>query len=206
MKKLVGMICAILILLPVCANATTIDFYNDGWITDGNVFDTVNIWNTSNVSMTGGDVDFMYSYNSSRLNLSGGLISRFWSYGDSIVNITGGKVDTFIYAYDNSILNISGGIVNCFINLHNSSVLNLSGGIEHAWIYPDTGTVNFYGRDLTWVIDSEKRVHGYWADNSEFLITLARIENANIVFHEIPEPAMITLLLAGILGIRRFRD
>ncbi|MCX5633994.1 MAG: hypothetical protein NTW93_10035 [Phycisphaerae bacterium] len=169
MKTRLWKIIFAILLLPVWVNATTIDFYTDGTITDGNVFDTVNIWNTATVDMIGGVVT--------------------WSFN----------------TYNTSTLNISGGDTSAFINLHDDSILNLSGGIEHAWIYPDTGTVNFYGRDLIMGEYGEKYVHGYWADGTEFTITLARIENANIVFHEIPEPATISLLLAGILGVRKFR-
>lgn len=171
MKKL-GVFLAIMGLLSVCANATPMDFYTDGTITDGNVFDTVNIWNDATVNMIGGVITFQINiYNISTLNISDGTLESPPSV---------------------------------HINLYDYGILNLSGGqFDNTWIYPDTGTVNIYGRDLSWIIDSEKRVHGYWADDTEFLITFARIENANIIFHEIPEPATMSFLLLGIIGFRK---
>jgi len=128
---------------------------------------------------------------------------------NAMVDMLGGLITFSINTYNTSVLNISGGTLHggiVTINMSESSVLNLSGGLFYnTWIYPNTSTVNIYGRDLTWVIDSEKRVHGYWADDTEFLITLARIENANIVFYEIPEPVATVFLLIGILGVRKVR-
>jgi hypothetical protein len=171
-KRLLIITFATLTLMPVCTNATSIDFYADDRIGNGDNFDFVNIWNNATIEMTGGIVKY--------------------------------RIDT----YNTSTLNISGGDVP-YIDLHDASIVNLSGGLhiasdglQHCWIYPSTGTVNIYGRDLAWIINSQN-VHGYWSDGSEFLITFARIANATINLHEIPEPATALLLCIGVTLLRK---
>jgi hypothetical protein len=154
------------VLLSCGGLAQAIDFYNNGSIVDGNNFDTVNIWNSATV------------------------------------NMTGGVISSAVNTHNTSVLNVSGGdLRGIFIDLYDSSALSLSGGlVSNAWIYPHYSTVDIYGRDLTWIVDSERRLQGYWADGTYFKITFARIENANIVLHEIPEPTTLMLMGAG-LGI-----
>ena len=164
---------AVLILVPVCTKATIIKDFNE----NGTI-------------ATGDYYDQVNIWNT------------------ATVDMTGGRVTSTINTYNTSTLNISGGIIQgpplTFIYLHDSGVLNLSGGLFYStWIYPQESTVNIYGRDLAWIIDSNKRVHGYWADGTEFLITLARIENANIIFHEIPEPCTLGLFGFGFFILRR---
>ena len=129
-------------------------------------------------------------------------------WNDATVDMTGGVVEFGIDTYNTSTLNVSSGDVYS-IDLHDESIVNLSGGLRiveglhRSTMYPDTGTVNIYGRDLEWVIDSMERVHGYWIDGSEFRITFARIENATINLYEIPEPCTFGLVGLGFFILRR---
>jgi hypothetical protein len=176
MKKGTGVLILLaFLLLPFCANAVVIKNFY-----------------TNGVIVDGNNFDQVNIWNNSTVEMIGGIITNT------------------INTYNTSTLNVADGIFQggalTFIRMWDSSILNLSGGLyNHTWIYPGAGTVNIYGRDLNWTIDSEKRLHGYWADNTEFLITFARIENANIILHEIPEPFTISLLLIGILGVRKIR-
>ena len=79
MEKLLGFVFAVLVLLPVCANATPIDvnIYSDTTISTG-VYGTVNIYDTlpdqTTVTMTGGQVNSVYLYDSAILDYTSGHI------------------------------------------------------------------------------------------------------------------------------------
>jgi hypothetical protein len=121
MKKLLRIRISILLailLLPVCANATTIDFYTDGTIVDGNHFDTVNVWNDANVTMTGGWAFYCNLYDSSKFNTYGGDAgvlythqnSQAWLYANdsvgadiydqSVVHLFNGEYSSSFFIYD----------------------------------------------------------------------------------------------------------
>jgi len=187
-KKLLKFVLAILFLLPVCANSTTIDFYTDGQIVDGNYFDNVNVWNNANVTMTGGQV---FDFN---------------TYQTSIINFSGGKV-THFYIYDNSQLNACGGWIYHTLEVSGSSIVNFTGGETHGFQgikASDFSIVNIYGYNLH---ISSNTVIGYWADNHYFRIGLVGVETAShVVLHEIPEPVSIILFsLTGLFVLRRIR-
>jgi hypothetical protein len=116
MKTRLWKIIFAILLLPVCANATTMDFYTDGTITDGNIFDIVNIWDIANVTMTGGWVGNLYTYESSITNIDSGTIHfAIQTYDSSVVNLYSVQSDVSppgpdftITAFDNSVINIYG--------------------------------------------------------------------------------------------------
>jgi len=186
-----------ILLLPVCANATTMDFYNDGTITDGNVFDTVNVWNDANVVMTGGTVYSVFSRDSSIFNLQSG-------------DITG-----WITVRDASNLKISGGSVGD-LELYNSAVAIISGGNITGTLAtgaPISGTVHIYGENFELSFDGGWLIEGNWADETPFAIhyrsdsstPMPGSPNSNIFLHTIPEPMTMAFLLIGISSIRKFR-
>lgn len=192
---------AILVLLPVCAMATSIDFYNDGTITDGNVFDTVNIWDSATVDMMGGSADIVNSYNSSTFNFQNG-------------DVTG-----WIHAEDTSNVTISGGSTND-LELFESAVANISGGSisGHLGIWDD-GMVHLYGGNFGYTVADGSTgwlITGSWADDSPFMIfyrtntsgPVPGSSGSHIVLHTIPEPATLLLLGLGvpiISGLRKPR-
>jgi hypothetical protein len=181
--RLWKIIFAILSLLPVCASATTIDFYEDGWITDGNVFDTVNVWDTATVNMTGGQVLDFYTYQTSTVNLNAGdVLHGFYAQNESIVNMSGGSIDHLI-VYNTSIANLSGGQIGYHISASDSSIVNIYG----------------YGFYYT-----GQYLNGYWANDTSFSIWLRGTETAShVVLHIIPEPATFLVLGLGYFLIRK---
>lgn len=194
MKKLLGVFLAILLLLPVCAKATTIDF-NDHQIgtiqTDDN-YEQVTLHDFAVVNMLGGDVYSVFSYNSSTFNMQNGDISGWITLRDaSNLTITGGSVKA-LEVYNSAVASISGG-----------NITRLATGPE------GTGAVHIYGKNFELNFDGGWLITGNWANDSQFSI-LYRADGtvpvpgspgSNVFLHIIPEPMTMVFLLIGILGI-----
>ncbi len=194
--------------LPLCVNATTIDFYTDGTIQSGDYYNFVTLHDFATVTMTGGIVNGVRAFDTSVFNFQSGTIGTvFQFYGSSTANISGGAINGGVISmYDNSVLNISGGTIHG-ASMGNSTILNLSGGNLSGYFYVKN-IANIYGRDLTLVQQNDNYLaSGHWADGTSFQFTLARAigYGTQIVFHEIPEPTMMLLLgLGAILTRKRF--
>lgn len=78
------------------SQAISIDFYEDGVIKLGDIYDVVNIWNDATVDMTGGQIDTgAYIYNSGAFNIYDGLIDADVAVFDSgTLNLWGGNSHT----------------------------------------------------------------------------------------------------------------
>jgi len=201
------------------AQATGVDFYSDWTIQNGDdysnpPYDYIALHDSATVTMTGGRIAVCFdAYDTSTFNFQGGLAGGGMFHGFATANITGGTISGGFNMYDNSVLNISGGVLQGTItSMNNSNILNLSGGDFGTgnwtpWFYVKN-IVNIYGRDLSIVPHSttDRFASGHWADGTpfEFILGRAQIYNPQIVFHEIPEPATMFLLLIGITGVRRF--
>jgi hypothetical protein len=190
LKTTISILLAILILLPVCANATTMDFYTDGWITDGNNFETVNVWNDANVTMTGGYTLYCNLYNSSAFNFYDGDIGLFSTYQSAIVNV---------FADDDS-----------GFDIYNQSQIHLfnGGNGSSAFIYDDA-ELHIYGYNLKYIVGGPDQVVGFWPDYQSFSILIRNSPRGalrdNVFLHEIPEPSTLSLLGLLTLFIRRKR-
>jgi hypothetical protein len=189
LKKRILILLAVLILLPVCVQATSIDFYTDGQITDSNYFDVVQVWGTATVNMSGGQVLDFYTYQTSTVNLSSGNVSHFYIQGTSQLNVSGN------------------GWILYTLEVSGSSIVNFTGGETHGFQginASDFSIVNIYGYNLH---ISNNIVIGDWADNHPFRIGLAGSETAShIVLHEIPEPLSILFFsLTGLFIVKRSR-
>jgi hypothetical protein len=190
LKTTISILLAIL-LLPVWSYA--IDFYNDGWITDGNNFDTVNVWNTGTINMIGGKVRSLGVFESSTFNLQSGDISGF------------------ITILDTGNLTISGGFVGD-LQLYNSAVASISGGsiTGELTIYNDA-IIHIYGQDFVFVPFGGHGPNGWitgrWADNSQFSIYYRNLNEqfpgSHLVLHIIPEPCTLGLIGFGLFFMRR---
>jgi hypothetical protein len=78
--------------LPLCVNATTIDFYTDGTIQSGDYYNFVTLHDFATVTMTGGIVNGVRAFDTSVFNFQSGTIGTvFQFYGSSTANISGGR-------------------------------------------------------------------------------------------------------------------
>lgn len=181
----VGIIPKILVLLamaPALCSATIIDFYTDGAIENGDVYDVVNVWEVSLVEMTGGIAYELNQYNSSVFDMyDGGL--------------------QFVQLSDSSTMNLYGGEVGYGgIRLSGSSILNVYGGaITYSVLAGESSHINIYGYDFEL---NGKFLSGYWSDGTRFEDIYFRTPDTytRVTLHEIPEPATLCLLaFAGVL-------
>ena len=188
--RLWKIIFAVLLLLPVCANATTIDFYTDGTITDGNVFNIANIWDSANVTMTGGIVYHCNMNNSASLDFYDGYIGVIDMNDTSVARMYTDRTPT-MYLYENSQVHLYNGELGPSI-----------------FIYDDV-ELHIYGYNLEYIIGAPDIVEGFWPDNQYEAFSIL-IRNStegtlrdNVFLHEIPEPISIFLFGLASLALRR---
>lgn len=99
MMVLLGCVVFVALAYPgIAAHATTIAFYSDGVIQEGDVYDKVEVYDTppahTSVNMTGGGVGYpgMSTFDTSVVNISGGWVGFLETHDSSTVNISGGWV------------------------------------------------------------------------------------------------------------------
>jgi hypothetical protein len=197
MKKLLGAIFAFL-FLPLCANATNIDFNSvnpTGTIQTGDNYNFVTLHDSAIVAMTGGDAQAVWSYDSSTFQMQSGTVS-------------GG-----IYVWNSSNLTMSGGLIQT-LELH-GGVAHISGGNISGGslgIFDSTSMVHIYGKyfDFNFHINGWS-ITGNWTDNSQFEIFYRGgspslppgSAGSQIVLHTIPEPMIALLLGLGTMMARK---
>lgn len=212
-----GKIQDILILVflsPALCHATTIAFYTDGVIQDGDVYSYVDVYNNATVDMTGGIVTVQLgAYDSSTVNISGGVLGGVFTSGASTastLNLSGSMQADGVYIGGLGTLNMFGGIVGS-VKIHN--IANLYGGIISDYLLA-TSTVNIYGYGFQYnplAGDYQGgQLTGFWLDDTPFSIDLYYSDKpggllidtySHIVL--IPEPATILLVGLGVLLKRR---
>jgi hypothetical protein len=171
---------AILLSLSLQANATTIDV-NSGEFTieNGDVYDTVNVWNDATVTMTGGWVGNLDSYNTSTVSVNEGVIHfALHTYGSSVVDLLYVETDDPPPNFD--------FIISSY----------------------DDSTVNIYGYDFLLIPSSGSYfLEGYWQSGKQFRIFLREPgTDSHVILHEVPEPSQIYLLSFVFLSLtRKFR-
>lgn len=178
---------AVVGLTPGVCCGTIIDFYTDGTIEAGDVYDAVNVWDTSIVEMSGGTAYAVNPNNSSVFTMYDGDIRFVDLRNDSTINVYGGEV-----GYGG--LNVSG-----------SASANLYGGIySYHIVGVESGAVHIYGYhfELTGAFLS-----GFWADGTRFENIYLRGPGTyeRVTLHEIPEPATLCLLSLGGFLLRNRR-
>ncbi|MGD0077846.1 MAG: PEP-CTERM sorting domain-containing protein [Sedimentisphaerales bacterium] len=131
MGRIMRIMCLLVLLAGGRASAK--DFYSDGNIITGDLWDSVYIHDTlpshTTINMTGGEVfGGMYGYDRSTLNLSGGRVNIMSSYDNSILNMTAGILNN-LYSYEYSTANISGNTLDGPFNIsaRDNSIINFSG-------------------------------------------------------------------------------
>ncbi|MFA6186998.1 MAG: hypothetical protein WC770_07295 [Phycisphaerae bacterium] len=224
--KLLKFVCAILILLPVCAFATDKTFTSSGSIVDGDVFGTVYVQNNGTlVNMSGGHIGTsslggLYMNDSSIFNMSGGLIENTIStLGSSSFNLSDGTIESeFDFGgtvslsggsitgggkfKPGSIVNIDGGNLNFSDAVLLYGELNIYGGLLNFDDFSDNGGVtNIYGYGFNY--DPVGQVlTGYLSDHNQFTINqLSSYEYQRL--NLIPEPISFLFFGFGLLALRK---
>jgi hypothetical protein len=177
--------------------ATQTDFYNDGTIQSGDVYDTVDIWDNVTVSMSGGTANVIESRNSSTFIFQSGSLSG-WISGFNTSNITmsGGSVVN-VQLFSSSTINIMGGNIDGSLGLFGSETI-----------------ANIYGKNFTSIPNHSGgwTITGNWGDsaNSPFSIWYRGnfplepgTAGSHIVFYTIPEPATAFLFGFGLMLARK---
>ena len=164
-----------------------INFYDDGIIQSGNYYD-VNVYNSSNVIMSGGSAFHLYLYNSSSFTMNGGTFSSWaHTHNNSTLNIYGGKFESVSLA-DKSTINIHGGEIVDYLTIFGTGKIHFYG---YDFIYQRSGG----GAESGWL-------SGIWADGSSFSVYLRALPEpfpgSQIILYEIPEPASLSLLALGL--------
>jgi len=197
-KKLLRLIFAVLCLLPVCVNATVVDFNDHQIVTiqANDNYDGITLHDFALVTMTGGSAQAIWSYDSSTFQMQGG-------------EILGGG----IYIWNSSNLLMSGGLIQGF-EMH-GGVASISGGniAGYFGIFDSISMVHIYGKNfnLDFHINGWS-IAGNWADNSQFTIfyrggspSLPPGSNGSpIALHTIPEPCSFLLLVCGVIFMKKF--
>jgi hypothetical protein len=203
MKKRLGKISfAILILLPVCAQATVIDFndHQTGTIQTGDNYDQVTLHDFAVVNMTDGNAQSVWSYDSSAFNMQNGNVSLVISIQNtSNVTISGGSVGS-LQLLDYGIAYLSGG--------------DITGSLG---TFSSTAIVHIYATNFTVAPKNGNPMNGWlitgnWDDdnNSPFAIwyrtnntPVPGSPDSQIILYTIPEPATVFLLGLGIALVQK---
>ncbi len=189
------MFIAILIATASVTQGAILDIYADDTIQNGDVYDTVNIYDSLDVPPVQTTVD-----------MTGGQISSCNVYDAAIFNLTGGNIG-LIATYENSNANINIDISISF-ELHNNSKVYLHGlGTSSSIFIYDNAELHIYGYDLFYdETPSPNWVTGQWENGQDFKIYLRNIYSYDpdqVVLHEIPEPTTFLLFTFGSLLLRR---
>ena len=151
-----------------------IDFYSDGNVMPGEIWNVVSIYDTptshTTVNMLGGRIDVLRTFNSSTFNMSSGETYTMITWDNSISNLSGGSIYTLdtvgnsivnlsdsvninaISATDLSEININGGSVGGFDAYNNSKINIYSGVITSRIASKDNSVINIFGGDIREVI------------------------------------------------------
>lgn len=207
---LVCLIC-MLFLSPALCHATTVAFYTDGVIQEGDEYRYVSVYNDATVDMTGGIVTKIFTaYDSSTVNISGGALNILDSFDSSTLNLSGNPQINDIEVYFSGTVNMLSGTVGS-VEIHN--IANLYGGIISDYLLA-TSTVNIYGYGFEYApLSGDYRggqLTGFWMNDAPFSIDLYYSDTpggpiidtyAHIVL--IPEPATLLLLGLGVLILKK---
>jgi hypothetical protein len=204
-----------LFLSPALCHATTIAFYTDGVIQEGDVYDYVSVYNNAKVDMSGGIVSEIFTaYSSSTINISGGIINILDSWDASILTLVGNPQINELGVSFSGRANIFGGTIN-FLKVGSSNPVNLYGGIISDYLRA-TSTVNIYGYGFQYdplAGDYQGgQLTGFWLDDTPFSIDLYyNYKQGGLLIDTyshivlIPEPATIFLIGLGVLMQRKLK-
>jgi len=167
-------------------------------VEEGDYYDEIHLYDNATLIQTGGNIGTLFSYDS----------SEAYIYGNK-----GHKNDNRYVFNDYSILNFYGGKAGV-IQGYGNGITNFYGGDEVAWddvtyslnnyAYNYTAEFHIYGYGFVPPPAQNRIVRGYWADGSEFAIGCNNDSYLQVVYHVVPEPAVIPApgaLIIGSIGV-----
>ena len=214
MREKIQDILILVFLLPALCNATTVAFYTDGVIQEGDEYVSVGVYNDATVDMTGGIVtDQLTTYNYSTLNASDGVLEAIVSVEYSTVNLSGVVIIGGMTVEESATVNMFGGNMDS-LKIWSANAANLYGGIISDYLKA-TSTVNIYGYGFEYnPLAGDYRggqLAGFWLDDTPFSIDLYYSDTpggpiidtwSHITLHEIPEPCTLALMALGAMRLR----
>ena len=189
----------LLVLTSTLCTATVVDFYSDATIADGDIYDTVNIYDSldvppvqTTVDMIGGEVYSFFCNDTSQLIFTNGTASYVGGYDNCTIEIKGGTVD-HSSLLGSSVMHWSGGIIESYISIHDEAKLHVYG--------KDFQYISGGGYGYGWL-------SGHWADDSDFTVLFRGLPEqfppvSSVILHVIPEPCTLGLIGFGFLIMRR---
>jgi len=215
-KKILTILTAVILLGASEAWATSIAFYEDGVIQEGDEYVSVGVFNDATVDMSGGIVTSqLTAYDSSLVNISGGSLEAIISTDTSTVNLSGAMQIGGLGVRSSGTVDMFGGNVG-LIEAWNYSTVNLHGGTISNYLLAygdDSLTVNIYGYGFDYDLLAGNyrggQLTGFWVDDTPFNIDLyyddtpgGPIIDTYSHITLIPEPTTILLLSLGCLLLR----
>lgn len=226
MKVSVPAILTVMVLAVFVCLGTShalLNVYEDMSITEGDVYDSVQVYESAVISMTGGDIIGLGAHDFSTVNMSGGHIAVLGSdyESSSMLNLNGQSCVDSALIRGASKLSIYDGNVGS-IEMFNSATLRLTGGVisDYLGVVWDECLVHIYGYDFSYEpLGGDYNgglLTGFWPDSSAFSISLRDFGDpppvlpsdftySHIIFHEVPEPATILLFVLVAVALRRRR-
>jgi hypothetical protein len=181
MKRTALLVMGVMLFMVVgVAKATLTDIYDDMIISEG-TYGAVNVHDDAVVSVVGTDVSFteLWTLDTSVVNFENGSVGSLFATVNSRVNLYQGDIDT-IKAYGVDSVHIYGSQFSF---------------VEEEEI-PSRGILTFF-----WENDVQESI--YLRDCPPYYIGGSPTYTDAVVLHEIPEPATISILLLGIVGIKK---
>jgi hypothetical protein len=205
MKSKVGVLMLGVLLCCGLAQAIQTDFHTDATIHTGDVYDTVDTWDTATVTMIGGTANVIETRNSSAFQLQGGNVTGWISgYNASAITISGGSVAYGMQVYDSTITNILGGDVG---------TVSIYGNLARIHIYGQDFNLAPVGGLYNGLAGNGWTIQGTWADGAQFSIFYRGVSlpspdspNSMVILNSIPEPTTISVLLLGIALARKLHQ
>ena len=186
---------AILIAITAVTQGAILDIYADDTIQNGDVYDTVNTYDSldippvqTTVDMTGGEISYLNVYDTSVFNFNSGSIGVLTTNNSGIAHLYSSDISTK-YLHDNSQIHIYNSSLSSSVLIYDNAELHIYG---YDLIYDETASPNW--------------VTGQWENGQDFEIYLRNIYSYDpdqVVLHEIPEPATLLLFSFGGLLLRR---